>query len=138
MPKRVPKRVRETLPGRLQRLQDASKAPPRTILEVDNLESMIFEGCTVRNHKFWKCQGAPRTHQERSNMPSRPSWRSLRDNQKWTAKLNQVKNHFLRRNLCRGSGVFEPRTLEMAPQLYIYIYIYIFKRHHNDCRNGQL
>ena len=39
---------------------EPSKASPRRVLEVGNLENLIFKGCTVRNHKFWKCQAAPR------------------------------------------------------------------------------
>ena len=56
-PKGSPKHLR----GRLQPVQNASKAPPRRLLEMGNLENLIFEGCIMRNHKFWKCQGAPKT-----------------------------------------------------------------------------
>ena len=92
-----PKSSPKTFRGRLQPLENASKAPPRRVLEVGNLENLIFEGCTVRNHKFWKCQGAPRSHQKQSKLVSKPSLGSFWDEEKCTQKLAQDKNRFLRR-----------------------------------------
>ena len=54
--------------------------------------------------------------------PKTLHWRFRRQPEA-ASKLGAKKSDFLRWNLPRGFGVFEPWTLEKAPQLYIYIYI---------------
>ena len=118
MPKRVPKRAQESIPRRLQTLQVAANLLSRGVLELSNHDNLIFEGCTVQNHKFWKCRGAPRRPQERPKMLSEPRWASLGDDKKWTPKPDQVKNRFLRRKHWEifqvsspGPGKWDPKYI---------------------------
>ena len=116
MPKSVPKRGREALLRRLQRCQHTSKASPRTILDMNNLENIIFATCTVHNHKFWKCQGAHGTPtKNKSGRSTLLDW-SL-STQKRTPKLDRLKIVVCAGNHLGGAGPWtqEMRLKEMVP-----------------------
>ena len=53
-----------------------------------------------------------------------PSSETLRRTPQRPPKPITLKNHFLRRRLPGGFGVYLPRDPEMGPRLYRYIYIY--------------
>ena len=116
MPKRVPKRAPRSTSGRLQTLQIASNVPSRSMLALGNVEKLIFEGCTVRNHRFGQCQGPPRTHKKRSQRLPEPFCGCLGDDQKWTPKLDQVQNRFLRWKLAGRSQLSGPGTWKLDPK----------------------
>ena len=83
----------------------------------------MFEGCTVRKHKFWKRQAAPRTHQEQSKMLSKPSLGSRGDDQKWTPKLEHLKIVFCARDYLGGASFRALDPGNVTTIIYIYIYI---------------
>ena len=131
MPKRVPKRTRRGSFGHLQTLQIASNMPSRDVSERGNFEKLIFKGCTIRNDRFWQCQGPPRRHQKRAQRLSERFCGCLGDDQKWTPKLDQGKNPFLRCQPAGRSQVSGPGPWKLHPKylsLYIYIYTRIFAR----------
>ena len=124
VPNGDPKGYPKTFRRRLQPAQNASKAGPRGVLEVNHLENLILLRMYCTESKVLQVPSSshnlPKTLKNAPRTLSSEPWRPLKEG----SETGTPQKSFFAPDAIWGEPAFEAWTRERGPQLYIDMYCY--------------